>query len=36
MDVGKEARNFGKGMTTESLEIMFNQTAKKIIEKTNK
>ena len=36
IDVGKEKRNFGKGMTTESLEIMFNQTAKKIIEKTKK
>ena len=36
MDVGKEQRNFGKGMTKESLEIMFNQTAKKIVEKTKK
>tara|TARA_B100001105_G_C22363406_1_gene431424 strand:+ start:823 stop:1542 length:720 start_codon:yes stop_codon:yes gene_type:complete len=36
IDVGKEKRNFGKGMATESLEIMFNQTAKKIIEKTKK
>ena len=36
IDVGKEKRKFGKGMTTESLEIMFNQTAKKIIEKTKK
>ena len=36
IDIGKEKRNFGKGMTKESLEIMFNQTAKKIIEKTKK
>ncbi len=36
IDIGKEKRNFGKGMTKESLEIMFNQTAKKIVEKTKK
>ena len=36
IDIGKEKRNFGKGMTKESLEVMFNQTAKKIIEKNKK
>ena len=36
IDIGKEKRNFGKGMTKESLEIMFNQTAKKFVEKTKK
>ena len=30
MDVGKEARNFGKGMTKESLKTMFGQTADSI------
>jgi GST-like protein len=32
MDVGKEARNFGKGMTKESLKTMFGQTADSIKE----
>ena len=36
IDIGKEKRNFGKGMTKESLEIMFNHTAKKFVEKTKK
>jgi GST-like protein len=30
MDVGKESRNFGKGMTEESLKTMFGQTSKSI------
>ena len=34
MDVGKEARNFGKGMTKESLKTMFGQTADSIKEQT--
>jgi GST-like protein len=34
MDVGKEARNFGKGMTKESLQTMFGQTADSIKEQT--
>ena len=36
IDVGKEKRNFGKGMTKESLENMFNQTAKSVKEKFEK
>ena len=36
IDVGKEKRNFGKGMTKESLENMFNQTAKSVKEKFKK
>ena len=34
MDVGKEARNFGKGITKESLKTMFGQTADSIKEQT--
>jgi len=30
MDVGKENRNFGKGMSKESLDTMFGQTAASI------
>jgi len=33
MDVGKENRNFGKGITKEALETMFQQTSKTIIKK---
>lgn len=36
IDVGKEKRNFGKGMAKESLENMFNQTAKSVKEKFKK
>jgi len=36
IDVGKEQRNFGKGITKESLGNMFNQTAKSVKEKFEK
>ena len=36
IDLGKEQRNFGKGMTKESLDNMFGQTSQKIEEKTKK
>ena len=36
IDVGKEQRNFGKGVTKESLGNMFNQTAKSVKEKFEK
>ena len=36
IDLGKEQRNFGKGMTKESLDKMFGQTSQKIEEKTKK
>ena len=34
MDVGKEQRNFGKGMTKESLNNMFGQTSENIKRKS--
>ena len=33
MDVGKENRNFGKGITKEALEVMFKQTSKTVKKK---
>ena len=36
IDVGKEQRNFGKGITKENLGNMFNQTAKSVKEKFEK
>ncbi len=36
IDLGKEHRNFGKGMTKESLDNMFGQTSQKIQDKTKK
>jgi len=36
IDLGKEHRNFGKGMTKESLDNMFGQTSQKIQNKTKK
>ena len=36
IDVGREQRNFGKGITKESLGNMFNQTAKSVKEKFEK
>ena len=36
IDVGKEQRNFGKGITKESLGNMFNQTSKSVKEKFEK
>tara|TARA_Y100000748_G_C15438742_1_gene466270 strand:+ start:222 stop:941 length:720 start_codon:yes stop_codon:yes gene_type:complete len=36
IDLGKAQRNFGKGMTKESLDNMFGQTSSKIEEKTKK
>ena len=32
MDAGKEARNFGEGISKESLKTMFKQDAKSIAE----
>ena len=36
IEVGKEARNFGEGISKESLKTMFKQDAKSILEMAKK